>query len=71
MRTHQKPGLQGLDSTAEGMCEEAAGGGGGVEQAVHKGHAGRRVAGAGDVEDLVRTRDVRCIVTGSTRPCMH
>lgn len=57
MRTHQKPGPQGLDSTAEGTCEEAAGGGG-VEQAVHEGHAGRRVAGAGDVEDLVRARDV-------------
>lgn len=56
MRTHQKPGLEGLEDSAEGMLEEAAGGGG-VEQALHKSHAGGGITGAGDVEDL-RARDV-------------
>lgn len=72
MRTHQKPGLKGLETTAEGGLEEAAGGGGGrVEQALHEVHAGCGVAGAHDVEDLPGARDVLCVITGSTRPSMH
>lgn len=57
MRTHQKPGLEGLENTAEGMLEEAAGRGI-VEQTSHKSHAGGGIAGAGDVEDLLRAGDV-------------
>lgn len=70
MRTHQKPGREGLENIAEGMHEEAEGSGR-VEQALHKYHAGGVIAGAGDGEDLLRARDVRCVVTGSTRPSMH
>lgn len=70
MRTHQKPGLEGLESSAEGVLEEAAGRGR-VEQALHESHAGGGIAGAGDVEDLLRARDVQCVITDSTRPSMH
>lgn len=70
MRTHQKPGPEGLENTAEGMLEEAAGRRG-VEQALHKPYAGGGIAGAGDVEDLLRARDVQCVITESTRPSMH
>lgn len=71
MRTHQKPpGLEGLENTAEGMPEEAAGRGG-VEQALHKSHAGSGVAGASDVEDLLRARDVPCVIIDGTRPSVH
>lgn len=45
MRTHQKLGLKGLEATAEGMLEEAAGRGG-VEQALHEAHTGCGIAGA-------------------------
>lgn len=69
MRTHQKPGLEGLENTAEGMLEEAAGRGG-VEQPLDESHAGSGIAGAGDFEDL-RARDVRCVITDSTRPLVH
>lgn len=70
MRTHQKPGLKGLEGTAEGMFGEAAGRGR-VEQALHEAHAGRGIAGARDVEDILGARDVLCVITGSTRPSMH
>lgn len=69
MRTHQKPGPEGLEDTAEGMLGEAAGGGR-VEQALHKPHAGSGIAGAGDIEDL-RTRDVWCVLADSTGPSIH
>lgn len=69
MRTHQKPGLKGLETTAEGMLEEAAGRGR-IEQALHEAHAGCGIAGACDVEDLLGARDVPCVITGSTKP-MH
>lgn len=68
MRTHQKPGPGGLENTAEGMLEEAAGRG--VEQPLHESHAGGGIAGAGDAEDL-RARDVRCVIADSTRPPVH
>lgn len=70
MRTHQKPGLERLESTAKGMLGEAAGGGR-VEQALHESHTGSRIAGARDVEDLLGARDVLCVITGSTRPPVH
>lgn len=70
MRTHQKPGPEGLENIAEGMLEEAAGRGR-VEQALHKSHAGGGIAGASDVEDFIRVGDVRCVITDSTRPSMH
>lgn len=70
MRTHQKPGLEGLGSTLGEIIEEAAGRGG-VEQSLHESHAGRGIAGAGDVENLVRVGDIQCVITDNTRPRVH
>jgi len=57
MRTHQKPGPDRLETAVEGTLDEAAGGGR-VEQALHESHAGGEIAGASDVEDLLRAGDV-------------
>lgn len=52
------------------MLEEAAGRGR-VEQVLHESHTGGGIAGAGDVEDLLRARDVPHVIADSTRPSMH
>lgn len=38
---------------------------------MHKSQAGGGIAGASDVEDVLRARDVHWVVTDSTRPSMH
>lgn len=70
MRTHQKPGLEGLGSSFGRIIEEAAGRGR-IEKALHKSHAGSGIAGAGDIEDVVRVGYIHCVITDSTRPCVH